>query len=174
MIQKRDHGKSLGWTVYLGSRKSEAMIRIYDKASLQKVAGPWIRLELEAHQDFADALAREYLSRGAIAVVEQIARRLRFVDPNPTDSNPRRAPAASWWSDFIGSVLPGDSLLVGEKPVTTIERLAMFVEKQAGPAMATVLKAEGGALDGLLAILGRSAYRLKPKHYAALALAGAA
>jgi len=149
------------------------MIRIYDKAGEQKVAGHWVRLELEAHQDFADALARDYLKHGAVVVIEQINRRLRFVEPGGGDSNMRRAPAASWWADFIGSIRPGDSLLVGEKPLTTIERLAAFVEREAGPALATVVKAEGGSLEGVLAMLNRSSYRLKPKHYAALAMATA-
>jgi len=176
VLQNRQRGKVIGWTVYIGSRSSEAMIRIYDKAGEQRrrgkdVPGHWVRLELECHQDFADALSRDYFARGSIAVVEQINRRLRFIVPSESDSNRWRAPAADWWEAFLGTVAPGESLLCGEMPECTVERLARYVERQAGPAMATVVTADGGDLGRVLDMLSRSVYRLKPKHKAALALA---
>jgi len=176
MIQKRERGKVTGWTVYIGSRQSQAMIRIYDKASeqakRQHVSGPWVRLELECHQDFADALCRDYYERGSVAVIEQVNRRLRFIVPSATDTNVWRAPAAGWWAEFMSTVRPGPSLLCGELPECTVSRLAAYVEKQAGPALSTIVRADGGDLGRLLGIVQRSSFRLKPKHYAALAMAG--
>jgi hypothetical protein len=148
------------------------MIRIYDKAAQQKQAGHWVRVELEARGDFAHELCREYFDKGSGAVVGQITRRLRFIEVGCTDTNKRRALAAAWWVAFIGSVQPGDSLTVGEAPVCTLAALAAFVEKQCGPALVTLVKGAGGDLGQLLGILDRSAHRLKPKHYSALALRG--
>jgi len=177
LIEDRHRGKCTGWTVTLGSRTAEAYARIYDKAAERRrkgeqVAGHWVRFELECKGAFADAIARAYLAEGAGAIVGQINRRVRFTGPNGADSNLRRAPMAAWWRAFIGSVRRGASLLCGEKREATIEALAAWLERQAGPALATVTLAEGGALDWLLDVLGRSRHRLRPKHYAALALAG--
>jgi len=157
------------WTVYLGSRESDSMLRVYDKAAQQGRSESWIRVELECHGKFADALAREYFSRGSVAVLEQLVRRVRFVEPQETDSNLWRAPMAAWWRELVGGVAPGASLLAGELPETTIARLWQFIERQAGPALATCLKASGGDLQPLLALVDRSTWRLKSKHMAALA-----
>lgn len=175
LLQNRERGKVKGWTVYIGSRRSAAMVRVYDKAGEQRrkgreVPGSWVRLELEAHQDFADALCRDYFERGSVAVVEQVNRRVRFVEVC-TDSRARRALPCGWWASFLGSVRPGRSLLAGELQECTIERLAAYVERQAGPAMAAVLRADGGDLARVVGIMERSASRLRPKHEAAIAWA---
>lgn len=177
IFQNRKRGNLTGWTVYIGTRKSESMLRIYDKAGEQHhkgrdVPGPWVRVELECHQDFADAIARDYFDRGSAAVIEQLNRRIRFTAPTGRDSNPWRAPVAGWWESFVGSVKPGQSLTCGVDPECTIDRLEAFVERQAGPALVTLVKAEGGELARVLGILERSRDRLRPKHRAALAMKG--
>lgn len=172
MLQRRERGKVVGWTVYLGSRQSQAMVRIYDKSAEQGKPGPWVRFELETKSDLADRLAREYFDAGSSAIIGQVNRRLRFCEPVDGDTNARRWPVAPWWAEFIGSLEPGPSLTVGEVPECTVSRLAAYVERQAGPALATVLKADGGDLARLFGIFERGEHRLKPKHHAALALAG--
>lgn len=173
LISKRQRGERKGWTVYIGSRSSEACMRFYDKAAEQgRENVHWVRCELEAKGAFADALGREVLRRGSVAVIEQINRRIRFVQPSETDSNIRRAMVAAWWGAFIGSVKQGAALLCGEKVQATISAMAAWVEQQAGPALATIVKAARGDLGGVLGIVERSERRLKPKHHAALALVG--
>ena len=164
----------VGWTFYFGSRQGNAMIRIYDKAGEQAKKhkgrapmGHWVRVELEARGDFAHRLCCAYFQDGSSAVIGQITRRLRFLE---LASDKWRAPAAAWWVAFIGSVAPGASLTVGEAPTCTLATLAVFVEKQCGPALATLVKGAGGDLGQLLGILDRSVYRMRPKHFAALAL----
>lgn len=169
-------GRVASWTVYVGSRSSGAMLRIYDKAAQQRAAGreidgTWIRLEMECHSEFADKLSREYFERGSIAIVEQLNRRIRFTERADGDGNRWRWRAADWWIELLGSVQPGQSLLVGELPECTISRLAFYAERQSAPALLTVTKAAGGDLAPILAMLGRAQERLKPKHYAALVMA---
>ena len=167
-----------GHTVYFGSRKYQALVRIYDKRLEQASKGKtdlpehWVRLELECKGKLADALCRAYFQDGSAAVVGQIARRLRFVEPVGGDSNKRRHKPAAWWVELLGSVEPGPSLLCGERPQATISRMAAWLERQAGPALATVVKADGGDLSRVFGILDRSMHRLQSKHYAALALVG--
>ena len=172
MWQKRYMGKIEGWTCYWGRRQSEAYLRIYDKAGEQGVPGPWVRLELECKGKFADALGREYFRRGSQAVIEQVNRRIRFVDHSETDTNMRRAPACDWWVKLLGSVKPGQSLLTGEVPQCTVASMGQWLEVQAGPTLATLRQADGGSLERILALIGRSERRMQPKHHAALAALG--
>ncbi len=106
-------GERRGWTLYLGSRNSEAMVRIYDKAGEQGVKGPWVRFEMEYKKDTADAACRAYLREGSEVVKDQIARSMRFVMPIASDSNRARWPVASWWREFIGSARPEPTLVEG-------------------------------------------------------------
>lgn len=163
-------GEASGWTYYLGSRSSECLARVYDKAAERQVPGTWVRFELECKGELADALARAYFQAGSAAVVGQINRRLRFAVPVEGDTNKRRWPTASWWAEFIGSVEPGASLLCGERQEATISALSRFVERNAGPAMAAVTEACGGDTGWWYAMLERSRRRMKPKHRAAVNL----
>lgn len=179
VLERCERGQSKGWTVYMGSRRSEAMVRVYDKAAEQRgkgreVVGDWVRCELECKGAFADAIAREVLREGNMAVVGQLNRRLRFAVPSGGDLNHRRWLTCGWWAAFVGSVVPGPALLCGEVPECTVSSLAAYVERAAGPALATVLAADYGDLDRLFGIIERSERRLKPRHRAALALAGVA
>lgn len=47
-----------GHTIYIGSRESERMVRIYDKGAQQKVDYLWTRLEMEYKGDVAAQMAR--------------------------------------------------------------------------------------------------------------------
>lgn len=171
VIIDRNKGRTTGWTVYVGSRDGESMVRFYDKAAERGVKGHWVRCEFETKGKLADALCREYFSAGAGAIIGQLNRRMRFAVPSGLDSNKRRWRTAEWWTEFLGSVEPGPSLLAGEEPETTVSTLKAYAERQAGPALSTVLDADGGDLSWLFGMLSRSRERLKPRHYAALARA---
>lgn len=45
-------------TVYVGTRDSERMVRVYDKAGQLGISGTWVRVELQARDEQAMALAR--------------------------------------------------------------------------------------------------------------------
>jgi len=161
-------GKLLGHTCYMGSRSSEAMVRVYDKALEQKKPElQWVRLELETKGKLAHALAAEVVEKGGAAVVGQLNRRIRFIDKG-NDTNKRRWEPAAWWESFIGDLTAGPGLIKGKEPTCTIEKVADYLERQAGPSMAALLAAEGGDVGRLLSIASRSQRRLKPKHHAAV------
>ncbi len=172
-----ESGERIGWTLYIGSRSSEACIRIYDKR-LERIergagdcGGHWIRCELEATGDFADALAREVLKSGAAVVVEQLNRRARFTEPSATDESRERWPMASWWYRFVGSVERGASLMCGEDMSATIERMLEYVRLAAAPAMAAITEARGGDVSWFYELLDDGQHRLKSKHHAAIRVA---
>lgn len=169
-VCKHKHGKLQGWTLYLGSRDGEAMVRIYDKAAQQAVTGPWVRFEFETKGELAHALAKEYFETGAEAVIGQINRRVRFAVPDAGDSNQRRWEACDWWLAFLGSVQQGPALCAGEKVETTVARMRRFVDRQAGPALAAVLEADGDWL-WLVKLVESGKGRWRSKHLGALAMA---
>jgi len=161
-----------GWTLYYGSRKSEGLVRIYDKAAERggeaRNGGHWVRVELEAKGDYADSLAGAVLEGGGEVVAAQILRRLRFCEPLAGDSNPRRWPIADWWDRFLGGVQAGESLACGEAQATTVEAMRDYVRRQAMPTLAALLEAYGGEVDWLYADLALARARVKPKHRAAI------
>lgn len=164
-----------GWTLYYGSRNSEGLVRIYDKAAERaerggraRNRGHWVRVELEAKGDYADALAGAVLEGGGEVVAAQILRRLRFCEPLAGDSNPRRWPIADWWNAFLGGVEAGESLACGEAQATTVEAMRDYVRRQAMPTLAALLEAYGGEVDWLYADLALARARVKPKHRAAI------
>lgn len=165
-------GELTGWTLSLGKRGNESYLRVYDKAAQQKVSGPWVRVELETRGKFADALCREYLKRGSEAVLEQLARRVRFTIPVPSDSNPWRWPEAPWWAEFMGGVKPGRKLIAAEKREPEIVRMGAWVERQTAPTLAALVLAEGGDVARIYSMIEKGLTRLKPKHLAALAGVG--
>ena len=50
-------GVVMGRMVEFGTRGSDTFVRIYDKALKEQVTGPWMRVELEARRERAQALA---------------------------------------------------------------------------------------------------------------------
>lgn len=166
-INQRERGEVVSWTLYLGDREGDCIIRFYDKAAQQGVEGPWVRCELETKGRLADAVCREYFAVGGEAIIGQINRRLRFAVPTAEDSNRRRWLPAAWWVAFLGSVQPGRSLLAGEKPKTTVESMRHYVEVQAAPGLAAVLEHDGDWL-WLKDLIEQGRGRWQPKHLAAL------
>lgn len=64
VVQSTSGAEAAGETVYLGSRQSSRVIRIYDKALEAGVGGFWTRIELEAHDDHATSLMMQCAGEG--------------------------------------------------------------------------------------------------------------
>lgn len=166
-VHSLESGRSVGWTFYFGDRAGDSMIRIYDKASEQGVAGPWVRCELETKSKLADAICRAYFDRGGAAIIGQINRRLRFAFPAAADSNRWRWPALPWWAEFLESVQPGPSLLPGKKPELTIEGMRSYLVRQVAPTLATVLQHDD-CYDLVIQLEAEGRKRQNSRHLAAL------
>jgi predicted small secreted protein len=69
-----------GTTLYIGSRKSSRMLRVYEKAKQLKVdiGCPWIRIELEAKRKVSRAMFIAYANGGITALVSDIVSRYQF------------------------------------------------------------------------------------------------
>lgn len=64
-IEERVIGEAgSGMTVYIGSRSSQSMVRVYDKGKKEKTSFPWLRVELESKQDKANKIADAIIAHG--------------------------------------------------------------------------------------------------------------
>ena len=175
VIEKRSiaDGRDFGTTVNFGSRVSDMMVRMYNKAAEQKQGGHWTRVEVEAKDENAQELARQ-LSVAAVPgeVVAGVLRNyVQFRDPGPSSRKTRWA-VSSWWADFLGHV--SALRLAIAKVLPTMERALSWLERQVVPTLALAYlgassKSEPAGGKMLLAdLVEEGRRRMRPKHFEAL------
>lgn len=132
-------------TFYVGSRESEALLRVYHKVDGHSFGSDaFTRVELELKGD-----------RAALAFLEVVAA--------PMDQWAGMAAgllsgfvqvSSGWWSDFLGAAR--SSWLRLRRNVPTVDRAAAWIEKQVLPSLALVVGAvSGGDVDHMAALLQR-------------------
>lgn len=76
-IERKTGAKSGGKTVYIGSRQSSKMLRVYDKGKQLRLADKWVRVEIELKQDVATKVLKQMVVGGirevGCAVLRQFA-----------------------------------------------------------------------------------------------------
>lgn len=102
VIESREEGSSLGKTVYLGSRKSERFLRVYDKGLETGKGGSWTRIEIELKQGVATAVARAMVREGIRSVGCAVVSRFA------------NAPAWKQWQDALSTQSDVD-ITIGRK-----------------------------------------------------------
>lgn len=95
-----------GLSCYIGSKKSDIVVRIYDKAAERGFSDRhWIRVELQMRDDRARVAASDLIDQMNIGeTVSAILRNyLLFRDPSE-DTNSSRWPIADYWENFLVSM----------------------------------------------------------------------
>ena len=130
-----------GLSIYHGSRSSNVLIRIYDKAAERGFLDRhWNRVELQLRDERALAfvLRSEPIGEAFCGVLRNY---LRYVYEPETgsDSNRSRWPMKSYWSNLLDNISP---VQLYEKPGTeyNMMNLENFVFRQAGGAIWTYLE----------------------------------
>lgn len=149
-------------SLYLGSRESEAMLRVYEKGYELGGDVPWLRFEAELKSKRAEAWVNVLLEHGWDVAIGCIRHMWEFKDSTHQTVDRTRQRAAGWWVALIGSAKHVFKLgLVAE--VAVRKSLTWFV-KQVAPSVAMLLEANGGDL-GAFAELGRlGVRRMNEKH----------
>lgn len=147
-LQTRSHIKSLdcsgGHTIYIGSTKSNYLIRIYDKAAQTHTSSHWVRVELvmrhEAAKSFQDHVLETTLPTSndrnaqiALLGVRVIKDKLDFIEV--TDSNISRCPVSFWWDEFLNRVEPLHLAGMTKEPAT-LKKIRTWLEKQTSGSLA--------------------------------------
>ena len=155
---------SEGISVVLGSKASDILLRIYDKAAEQNVDYHWIRLELQLRDERALGFLRSYqtgsfkIGQIFIAVINNY---VRFLQVNNNDSNKRRWETALYWQNFIKNA---ERISIYDKPGFDYDLadLEDFVLCQAGNATKTLIEIIG--IDNYLQQLKNMSFRKNPKY----------
>jgi hypothetical protein len=165
-----------------GSRRSDAYLRVYNKA-LERIEageddpGHWVRVELELKRSRADAVAHLYANREEGAFFAELAGVVRgyieFKEPNGGDSNRRRWPVAGWWLRFLEGAEKA-RLTVREAVKRTVDHVREWIAKQVAPSLAVVVEymGEPDALHWLGAEARDGRRRWKGRHKAILRASG--
>lgn len=151
-----------GICIYHGSKSSEILIRIYDKAAEKGYTDGrhWVRVEVQFRRDramqfvFADgSLVNRFCG--------VLSNYLRFVIPNELDSNKRRWETCDYWCKLLNNALP---LSLYVKPGTEYNMINManYVFKQGGNAIDATIQILG--VDGFLDELHARETRPNPKY----------
>lgn len=156
-----DYG-SAGTTIYHGSKKSNMLIRIYDKAAEQNLEDEhWVRVELQMRDEIATGFAQGLLQNPVGVQFRGVLHNyLRYVTPVP-DTNMSRWPMTDYWSCLLDDV---ERIRVWSAPGVDYDiwRLRNYIINQAGNALDCYLEIFGQ--EDLINALGKRAIRTSPKY----------
>lgn len=159
-----------GFNLQFGSRRSDIMLRIYNKKVEQNDFDHdyWCRLELQCRNDLAHSFADTYLDRDDIAFVHLflgvLCNYMRFIDRIYDYSNANKCPTLSWWQDFIVLVEKIVILRHEDYQPATMDKLIYNVQTRFAQCYRVFLECFGS--DALLDILSNC--EVKNRHYKSL------
>lgn len=108
------NGEHTGTTIYMGSNKSDIMLRVYEKNYERQAKGYeidvpiWNRWELVLKHEKANDFVTRYFDGGysfGSLFGGILADLIRFVEPG-ADTNKSRWQTSPWWSDFLAMAEP--------------------------------------------------------------------
>lgn len=108
------NGEHTGTTIYMGSNKSDLMLRVYEKNYERQAKGYeidvpiWNRWELVLKHEKANDFVTRYLDGGhsfGSLFGGILADLIRFVEPGE-DTNKSRWQTSTWWSEFLAEAEP--------------------------------------------------------------------
>jgi hypothetical protein len=167
VLKQRVNGKD-SCTVYLGSGKSSAMLRIYDKQAEQNakrlkdgrplIGESWLRWELElkhsnAHQS---AIALSHGKTVSALTLGLLSNYIRFI--NVDDTNISRCSATDTWVSFLSGI-EKFSVYV-PTPARSIDDIKNWLKHQVAPSLAKVLIDDCGDMTYIYQMIKNGALRL--------------
>lgn len=153
-----------GFSIYHGSKQSQVMIRIYDKAAERGLIDGthWIRVELQLRDENAAGAINAYLQHKELGKVFGgiLATYLVYCEES-NDSNKSRWLPTDYWSALISGA---ERIHIAASPGVeyNIFHLEAFLRDTAGGALQTWIQIFG--LDSLPSVLKDRKSKLNPKH----------
>ena len=142
-------GKITGYTVYLGRRDGDIMLRVYDKQLESDTDSPWVRWELEMKSAYANNAVQKLIhgirvEGGSIDVtvgslaVGVLGKYLRIIKLD--NSNRSRCSTDRRWKAFLG-VFTKIKLYV-PRDESSIEQKREWILRQVAPTLSGIVLAE--------------------------------
>lgn len=153
-----------GFSIYHGSKQSQVMVRIYDKAAERGLLDGthWIRVELQLREENAAGAIKAYLQHQELGKVFGgiLATYLVYCEES-NDSNKSRWQPTDYWQALISGA---ERIRIAAAPGVdyNIFHLEAFIRDTAGGALKTWIKIFG--LDSLPDLLKERRSRMNPKH----------
>lgn len=147
-------------TLYIGSRSSLLMVRIYNKAIEQGVDYDWYRVEIVLKKDRFEMIVpflRQNISHTFAGVLTNYFRPLQSLKGQKC-----RSPTANYWVKFLGEI--EKISLYSDPQCKTIEDKYAWLVNQVEPTIALLSTAFEGN-DWLNAVVENGKQRLKEKDY---------
>ncbi len=162
-------GESTGRTLYLGSRQSEVMLRIYDKQLEQNkkaadeedlIQDAWIRWELELKNERANIAVDKLIQKKELGdlIMEILNNYVKIVVLD--DSNRSRCSTLPLWEAFVGAV--GQLRLFVEQSKKSLKEKKSWLIRQCLPTIAGVIIADGGVFDIITKHFDDAVIRMSP------------
>ena len=144
--------ENLGYTVYLGSRQSEIMLRIYDKKKQLKsvsdleIDHEWVRWELELKDSRANAVVDRIIKNESVGIIalSVLSHYVRFIVLDDL-SNKSRCSVLSKWQKFCENIEP--CKLYCKPEPKTLEQKKEWFKSQVMPTLAGIVYADYGSLE---------------------------
>lgn len=149
-------------TLYIGSRQSTAMLRVYTKGIQLGESLPWLRFEAEFKAERAHEWVLLLLSQGWDAAIGAIRHCWEFKDPQHKVVTKSRQRVASWWAEIIGKAKHVFKLPAGPPP--SVDRLMTWVEKQLSTTIAVMNRGFQGSLEWLIDVDRIGERKMNEKH----------
>ena len=139
----RQGKKTTGETLYLGSKSSHVMFRIYNKAQESGIDSSWIRFEVQLRDTRAHEAAKLFVTgidvgNLAVGIINNY-----FAIINSDDSNVSRCTLQSWWQNWLTST--EKITLTTDKAVKLVSDSMEFIKRQYAPSLAMINKHLGAA-----------------------------
>lgn len=154
------------WTLYFGSKKSECMFRIYDKAAERDVKDKiphWIRFEIQLRDDRAKEFILQVIDNDLNIgkIFKGVCHNYIRFCKDSKDSNKQRWKTADWYLDFLENV---DKISLWTKSDIdyNFESLQNYIQINCGNAIDAFIKIKG--LDGLDKAVKSRPTKLNPKY----------
>ena len=153
ILESQLNGEITGHTLYLGSRSSDIMLRIYDKRLEQRNKNPdallldklWVRWELELKDERANAALDALLLRKSLGdvIVEVLNNYVRIIKLD--NLNRSRCSTEPLWLQFVHTI--NKLKLYVPDSNKTLEDKRNWIVQNVLPTLSGVVLADGGCLD---------------------------
>lgn len=144
---KNHERKYPGWTVYVGSRSSEFMVRIYNKFAESKGKIDSYRWESEIKGDTANALFplllefpesdEEYQSK----LIDYAIGKIKFIEK--IDKNISRCPLLDWWKEWLEFIKAVPKKIFVARQETSLARTKQWMQKSVAKSLAMINESLG-------------------------------
>lgn len=172
LVKYEDKNQRTGHTIYLGSRESSVMIRIYDKQLEQNekllknnqppILHPWIRWEIELKHERAEAASKLIVQGRSVneVTIGILSNYLRIIQPD--NERKCRCSTSSKWEAFLDNISKV-SLYSASEP-KTLDDIKNWLMRQVASSLAAIVISNDGDLSFIEQLVHSGRKRLSSRH----------